>query len=282
MIIPDHTDTDPTPGNSSVPASSLAQSFAREYVTTYLTAKRGDEETLAAYITIKDLKLPAVAAQFTDANVTFIKQIELAGNGVSVWTVTVSGIVNGNTSTSPRRAYYRVPVTVLDGAPRAAGLPTQVAGPGIGIDLRMNYRHDVATDSPLGTTAAGFVTSYLTGGTDFTRYVTTDSRERPIKPAPYAAVLVNSIQSDVDHNGDGARGRSGVHHGQRPHQELHADPTGLPAAVAVSGRTLASRIDRFDTESSAVSERTFAVHTDVTNNEHTGTAADTRLTPNRP
>jgi hypothetical protein len=199
---PDSANTDPTPGNSSVPASTLATGFARDYVRTYLTAKSGDEHKLARYVTLKDVKLPAVAAEFTDPDIAFAKQITITSDGVSLWTVTVSGIVNGNTTATPQRTFYRVPITVLDGAPRATALPMQVAGPGTGVDFRPGYRHTVSLDSALGTTATGFVRSYLTGGADFARYVTADSTEKPIQPAPYAKV--DTLKIDANVSADGA------------------------------------------------------------------------------
>lgn len=201
---PDSHHADSTPGNTSVPASSLVIGFARDYVTTYLTAKTGDEQNLARYVTVKDLKLPPVSGQFNDTQIAFAKQITTTDDGVAVWTVTVSGVVNGATTAAPQRTYYRVPITVLDGAPRATSLPMQVAGPGIGVDFRLGYQYTVTAGSPLGLTAAGFVRSYLTGGADFARYVTAGFSDKPIQPAPYAKVDVVSINANVGSDGANA------------------------------------------------------------------------------
>lgn len=198
---PDTSPPNSTPGNASVPASTLVTGFARDYVTTYLTAKAGDEEKLARYVTVKDLKLPPVAGEFTDTDVAFAKQVTTTDDGVAVWTVTISGLINGATAATPQRTYYRVPITVLDGAPRATALPMQVAGPGIGVDFRLGYRDTVSLDSPLGIAAVGFVRSYLTGGADFSRYVTSDSSDKPIQPAPYAKVDTLTIQANVGDDG---------------------------------------------------------------------------------
>ncbi|MDQ1250879.1 MAG: hypothetical protein QG597_5259 [Actinomycetota bacterium] len=195
---------DPTPGNASVPAATLVTGFARDYVTTYLSAKAGDEDKLARFLTAKDLRLPPVGAAFTDTDVAFAKQVSETSDGVAVWTVTVSGVVNGNTSATAQRTFYRVPISVFNGAPRAAGLPMQVAAPAVGVDLRLGYRNSVSLESPLAQTAAGFVTAYLTGGTDFTRYVTADSRETPILPAPYMRVEVVSMGANVGSDGANA------------------------------------------------------------------------------
>lgn len=198
---PDTDHKNSAPGNASVPASTLVTGFARDYVTTYLTAKAGDEEKLARYVTVKDLKLPPVTGEFTDTDVAFAKQVTTTDDGVAVWTVTVSGLVNGATAAAPQRTYYRVPITVLDGAPRATALPMQVAGPGIGVDFRLGYRNTVSLDSPLGIAAVGFVRSYLTGGADFSRYVTSGSSDKPIQPAPYAKVDTLTIQANVGDDG---------------------------------------------------------------------------------
>ena len=195
---------DPTPGNASVPAATLVTGFARDYVTAYLSAKAGDEQKLARYVTAQNIQLPPVSAAFTDTDVAFAKQVSSTDDGVAVWTVTVSGLVNGNTAAAAQRTFYRVPVSVYNGAPRAAGLPMQVAAPGVGVDLRLGYRNTVSLESPLAQTAAGFVTSYLTGGADFTRYVTADSRETPILPPPYMRVEVTSVGANVGSDGSSA------------------------------------------------------------------------------
>jgi hypothetical protein len=195
---------DPTPGNASVPAATLVTGFARDYVTAYLSAKAGDEQKLARYVTAPNIQLPPVSAAFTDTDVAFAKQVSSTDDGVAVWTVTVSGLVNGTTAAAAQRTFYRVPVSVYNGAPRAAGLPMQVAAPGVGVDLRLGYRNTVSLESPLAQTAAGFVTAYLTGGADFTRYVTADSRETPILPAPYMRVEVTSVGANVGADGSSA------------------------------------------------------------------------------
>lgn len=200
---PDSDRGDLTPGNNSVPAATLVTGFAREFVISYLSAKGGDEPKLAHYITVKEVKLPSVAAAFTDTDIAFAKQITTTEDGVALWTVTVSGIVNGGTTATPQRTYYRVPITVINGAPRAVALPTQVAGPGVGVDFRLGYGYSVEASSQLGSAASGFVRSYLTGQEDFTRYITTDSTEKPIQPAPYTKVDVLTIAANVGSNGNG-------------------------------------------------------------------------------
>lgn len=201
---PSNTAEDPTPGNASVPASSLVTGFARDYLTTYLSAKAGDEKKLARYVTAKDLQLPPVGATFDDSDVAFAKQVSVTADGVAVWTVTVSGLVNGATSPAAQRTFYRVPVSVYNGAPRAAGLPMQVAAPGLGVDLRLGYRNQVSLDSPLAQTALGFVTAYLTGGGDFTRYVTADCPDTAIQPAPYTKVDAVAVMANVGGDGGSA------------------------------------------------------------------------------
>ena len=93
---------------------------------------------------------------------------------------------------------------MFNGAPRAAGAATCIGSPAVGVDLRLGYRNSVSLESPLAQTAAGFVTAYLTGGTDFTRYVTADSRETPILPAPYMRVEVVSMGANVGSDGANA------------------------------------------------------------------------------
>lgn len=201
-MVPDSATTSSTPGNAYVPDATLVSGFARDYVTAYLSAKAGDEPKLARYVTAKNLQLPPTGSEFVDSDVAFVKQTEMTKDGVAIWTATVSGVVNGSTNAKAQRSFYRVSVGVVDSSPRAIGLPLQVAAPGPGVDLVLDYQNQVGVDSALGQTAAGFVSSYLTGGADFPRYVTTDSTVKPIQPAPYAKVDVIKIGADVA--GDGA------------------------------------------------------------------------------
>lgn len=217
---------DPTPGNSSIPAAELVSGFAQEYVTAYLTAKQGEEKSLTPYVTLKDASLPSARGRFTDVRVNYLKQ-ERDVDGLAVWKVVVSGLtlmqsavitapqnagmVTGNSSnTAPaetERKYYRVFISVLNNAPRATGRPVPADRTDIGVDLRLAYKHDTNKQSPLGETAAGFLTAYLTENKDFDfrRYVIADIPDKPLRPAPYVNVVVQKIQSTVDNNGDGAQ-----------------------------------------------------------------------------
>ncbi|MHC9295420.1 conjugal transfer protein [Mycobacterium sp. LTG2003] len=196
-VLPDRgVDQGATPGDSSVPDSTVVKAFAREFVTAYLTAKRGEEAVLNTYVTAEDLQLPPVASAFADPDVTYVKQRYAEDQGLSLWTVVVSGVVNGENTTNEIRSYYQVAVTMLDGACRATDLPAQIAAPQPGVDVRLNYRNQIPLDAPLAQAATGFVTAYLTGGSDFARYLTADSIEHPIEPPPYLRVDAVDVKSD--------------------------------------------------------------------------------------
>lgn len=218
----DHT-VNSTPGNSSIPAAELVSGFAQEYVTTFLTAKAGEEQALTRYVTLKNVVLPAVRGQFTDVRVNYMKQEE-GVDGLAVWKVIVSGLTApqssvvidpqnssgiGANNTAPaetERKYYRVFISVLDNAPRAVGRPVPADKTDIGVDLRLAYRYDTNVTSKLGNAVSGFLTAYLTEKNgDYNRYVVADMREKPVRPAPYVRITVQNIQSTVDNNGDGAK-----------------------------------------------------------------------------
>lgn len=196
---------DPTPGNSSTPETSLVAGFAQDYVTTFLTAKAGDENNLLPFVSVKNPMLPnvATAATFDDATVNYVKE-RYRKDGVSVWSTTVSGILDARKTTTPQRTYYTTWVVVYNHIPRAFGRPSPTGDPGLGIDARPAYRYDVALDSPLGRTVAGFLTAYLTGGNDFARFVTKDIADKPVKPAPFHDITAQTIRATVDENGAGA------------------------------------------------------------------------------
>jgi len=199
VLLPDRSKDDPTPGNNSVPASTLVAGFATDCVKAYTTSMVGDESRIARCVTLRsDQKLPATRSKFTDAQISFLKQVLTDPSGLAIWQAVVSGIPNADTAATPVRVCYQVAVTVLDASPRLVDIPNVVECPNVGVDVRLAYRNDVDQKSQLWGAASGFVSSYLTGGAEYTRYVTSDCIAKPVAPAPYASIALQNIRSDVD------------------------------------------------------------------------------------
>lgn len=99
--------------------------------------------------------------------------------------------------------YYTVGVVETDSGLAAAGLPALVAGPRLGSAAgsraeRMESLHDLPA---LADTVARFVSAYLTGEGDLSRYTTPGSDLVPIHPAPFTTVEVADSGSDVSVDG---------------------------------------------------------------------------------
>lgn len=193
----------PPPGPSDATTTTivgnaqLAESFAEEFVVTYLSATSGQQEKLAEYVGgEQQINLPSTARQVSDPVVVFASRT-IGNNSVDVWAVTVSVHIAKTGAAGGLREYYRVPVSVTpDGRRRALSLPQAVGPPGRGIDLVQNYAMSCGTDTPLSQVAAGFMGAYLTGSGDVARYTTPNSGITALQPAPFSAVETTSVSSE--------------------------------------------------------------------------------------
>lgn len=185
--------------------SQLAESFAREFVVTYLGSAAGQQDRIAEFVgDTQHITLPATARQVTDPVVVFATRTTSAG-ALDVWAVTVSVRVAKRAGAAEEaRQYYRVGVSVLDGRLRALGLPAAVEPPGRGVDLVSAYSNSCAADTPLAQVAAGFVQAMLTGTGDIARYTTPDSGITALRPAPFSTVETTAVTSDDSGCGSGA------------------------------------------------------------------------------
>lgn len=125
----------PLVGNSSIAASTLAQNFAVEFVSTYVGASQADLKTIQRYITYPKLDMPTVRTTITDARPVLANEVSRAAEGVSLWNVVVS-VTDPNATTastkSPTataRAFYAVPISVVASSPRAMTLPRRIGAP---------------------------------------------------------------------------------------------------------------------------------------------------------
>ncbi|WP_068021445.1 conjugal transfer protein [Nocardia mexicana] len=185
---------------SIVGHAQLAESFAEEFVVTYLGATAGQQERINEFVdTGQQLSLPTVARQVSDPIVVYSAR-DGGTSQLEVWAVTVSvrpkatGAAGG---AGGAREYYRVAVSVAtDGRLRALALPAAVAPPGRGDDLVLKYKATCGAETPVAQVASGFLSAFLTGTGDVTRYVAQNSGIAALRPAPFASVETVSVSAE--------------------------------------------------------------------------------------
>ncbi|MCX4092164.1 conjugal transfer protein [Nocardia sp. alder85J] len=192
----------PPPGPSEdsttriIAHEQLAQSYARDFVVTYLSATSGQQDKLAEYVSSgQQVTLPSIGRQITDGQVVYAARMS-ASEALDVWTVTVSVRVAKGAAIGGDKQFYRVAVSVADGRLRALSLPEVVGPPLRGDDLMLGYQTTCSPDTPLTQVAAGFLAAYAAGNGDVARYVTPDSGITALHPSPYSAMDVATVMAD--------------------------------------------------------------------------------------
>ncbi|MQY23651.1 hypothetical protein NRB20_67820 [Nocardia sp. RB20] len=199
--------------------SELAESFARDFVVTYLSASANQQDEIAQYVSSgQQVTLPATGRQVADPAVVFAER-EVSNPQLEVWAVTISARVgkaaaapastaatsssSGTTSAAsksasagPGRQYYRVAVSVGAGRVRALTLPAAVDAPGRGSDLALANQNSCNADSPFGQVVSGFLTAYLTGSGDLSRYTVPNSGIVAPTPAPFVSVETAMVAAE--------------------------------------------------------------------------------------
>ncbi|MEV6072942.1 conjugal transfer protein [Nocardia sp. NPDC052001] len=208
--------SDPPPGpseNSTVSLigrSQLAESFARDFIVTYLSAAAGQQDRIQEFVgSAQQATLPTTGRQVSDPNVVYVSR-ELTSGGVDVWGVTVSVRLTRKigAAADDSRQCYQVSVAMVEGRMRALSLPAAIEPPGHGPELALNYGSTCAADTPLAQVAAGFLQALLTGTGDIARYTTPGSGIAALRPAPFTSAdtaTVNADNSSCGANGSAAR-----------------------------------------------------------------------------
>ncbi|MFF3569879.1 conjugal transfer protein [Nocardia jiangxiensis] len=205
--------------------SQLAESFARDFVVTYLGASANQQDKIAEYVSAgQQVTLPSAGRQVADAAVVFAQR-EISTAELDVWTVTISARVgkgagtnapastagsstatgtasNAGTASSaaaaagPARQYYRVAVSVSAGRVRALTLPAAVDAPGRGSDLALQNQNTCSPDTPFGQVVSGFLNAYLTGTADLSRYTVSNSGITAPTPPPFVSVETATVSAE--------------------------------------------------------------------------------------
>ena len=169
---------------------AMAGEFGQRVVVAWLTSTQDQPWALLALCKDASLAgLPAEAYQVRDVTVA---DIVWTGH---LWSVTVAATVTDVRQTA--RRYFQVPVQVASGSVSVVMLPSPVAAPRVNL-ASTNYQVQLATSSPPGATVGQFLTAYLSGSGDLSRYLTPGVAMDPISPAPYTTVRLTDLRAATD------------------------------------------------------------------------------------
>lgn len=180
------------PARSAVNRTALIGSYAEGCVIRWLTATATHPQTLQDCWSLRDqMRLPATPAVIVSSPaVSAVTLVSDAGTKQQ-WSAVITVSERPFEAATPHTAYYRMAVVYTNYGPRGTALPARVNGPGAGADAVLAYPVTVADTSPVFSTVAGFLTSYLTTGGGLERYVTADSGLLPA--ADYRSVRVTKL-----------------------------------------------------------------------------------------
>ncbi|MGC5173049.1 conjugal transfer protein [Microbacterium sp. DT81.1] len=172
------------------------------FVAAWLSATRDDQGTLATYINPAAIgQLSATPWKYRDLAVVSVAKTDES----DLMSVVVAANVEEFDMESesgltfwPRR-YFAVTVRVTDAGLSVVGLPAPVAAPAKEESaVRLAYGQTVLQTSSARQTVEAFLSAYLAGSGDVSRYVSPGSEISPITPAPYMTLTVSDVKSDVE------------------------------------------------------------------------------------
>ncbi|MFD7619200.1 conjugal transfer protein [Streptomyces sp. NPDC059802] len=202
----------PAAGQSAGPGG-----FAELFVSAYLAAGEGTEDSLAPFLpNARDVSLTADPGMQRAQEVATVR-VRLVSSGY--WSVTVAARVTpvgpadgkkkpDEVGSGPVLRYFHVPVrTGTGGALAAAALPAEVGAPLSGEAPVLAYGQSVPVRStdPAGQTLTGFFAAYLAGSGELDRYLSPGTALAAVSPAPYTQVAVDRL-AEVGTNDPGSAG----------------------------------------------------------------------------
>ncbi|GAA4997767.1 conjugal transfer protein [Actinopolymorpha pittospori] len=173
---------------------AVAGEFAQRVVLTWLTTTQDQPAPVLALV--KDAQISAMSQQaFTTADPTVARIVQTDGT----WSVTVAVTVTDARNQTARR-FFQLPVQLTNGSVTALTLPTPVSPPTVVQGSTPTYCTQIGTSSPVGQTVAQFLTAYIAGSGDVSRYLTPGVALAALTPAPYMSVRLDDLRStgDVD------------------------------------------------------------------------------------
>ena len=174
---------------------AAAQEVAVQWTRAFLSTPAAQADQLAAYWS-GPLTLPSTAAAVSDATA-----LDSAATAPGVWTVTVALDVTPAGGVRQRR-YFQTPIAVAGGIHQAQAtpmtVPAEISGPGPAAQPALAYPVAVSSTGAAGVTVHGFLTAFLAGTGDLTRWSAPGLAAVPVTPPPCADVLVAQLQASED------------------------------------------------------------------------------------
>lgn len=171
---------------------AVVQEFAVRVTVAWLTATRDHPEELLAGSARPGPDAAGARVHGCQPSTSQIQQL-----GPDLWSVTVTATVTDDRRTVVRR-YYQLPVSFRSGTLTSLALPGPTTAPTVGAPAKTEYRTELLTDSPVGTTTAQFLSAYVGGSGDVSRYVTPGVQLTAVQPAPFTAVRVTELRTTSD------------------------------------------------------------------------------------
>lgn len=174
-----------------------AGAFAQAYLAAWLTATSNDHAALDQYTGLAGSNFVGNApTEYRDMTVASIKAAPGDMNTVVVSASLKNTVKDdkGKETTSWTPYWYQVVVQSKDGAMAPAALPAPIAVPTMGTAPQLGYSSRV-TNKEIQSTVADFMTAYLTGQGDVTRYVSPATTINAITPAYWTQAKIKTIQA---------------------------------------------------------------------------------------
>ncbi|WP_312897594.1 conjugal transfer protein [Kitasatospora kifunensis] len=213
--------------------SQGAAGFAQLFVAAYISAGDGDQTKLTPFFPgATDLRLEGASGQRRGDQLTVVR---LRQSDRDIWSVTVAAHVttvtgasagadgaspaadsSAGATTAPAAAagsagsvhYFQVPVATAPAGGGASGyvalaMPAEVAAPPRIQAPALVYGpwRPALPGDPLTAAVTEFLTSYLTGTGDLTRYLSPGTQLTAISPAPYTALAVDELAVEGEQSG---------------------------------------------------------------------------------
>lgn len=181
--------------NRSTVVQGFADAFINVYLSgggTYHSSSRSTALALTAF-TSAQIEPPAKPVSVIKTAPWSAQPLNSNFANVDYWSVVIGAFVKP-IAKAPQLWFYQVPVAVVSGAPRITSAPAFINGPPPGYDADLSYPADVPATSDAYQTASGFLTSWLTGAGDISRYSISPAIT-PFSPPPFSSVTINKMDS---------------------------------------------------------------------------------------
>ena len=186
------TPTQSAPVMNQANDRAVVGEFAQRVVLTWLTSTQDSPDQLLGLV--KSAQLSALSREaFT------VKDPAVAGIAQSdgTWSVTVAATVTDARKNTARR-FFQVPVRLNGSTVMALTLPAPVSPPQVASAPSSEYRSQLGAASASGQTVTQFLTAYLAGAGDVSRYLTPGVSMAALTPAPYTAVRLDDLRGDTE------------------------------------------------------------------------------------